>query len=149
MLQQVFSSVSWQALKEPLVTLFSLVAIWLLYRTNRWLATQLERERTRFDKQMSAQHEREMRRQNETVKTLSEAYALGEPPTLDDLLSSAERDFSVRSSVTPFETPAAKSRTTRIPPKPSEPEPPDDEWIDITEEVPTIQHPHPPPNRRR
>lgn len=45
------------------------------------------------------QHSIEM--QNETVRILSTAYASGEPTTLDDLLSSAERDWSVRSSRKP------------------------------------------------
>jgi hypothetical protein len=77
---------------------------------NRWLAKHLELERSRFDKQERANEEREWRRQNETVRSLSEAYAKGEPPTLDDLLSNAERDWSLRSSKTPSETPRALAR---------------------------------------
>ena len=53
------------------------------------------RELLRRDKQ------RNIERQNELVRTLATAFASGEPPTLDDLLSHAERDWSLKSSKTP------------------------------------------------
>lgn len=74
-------------------TFCSLMLTWVLTRTNRWLREQVAHER-----QLTQQHiEREFARQNETVRTLSTAFAQGEPQTLDDLLSSAERDWSLTS----------------------------------------------------
>lgn len=135
---------SWGQLVEPLVTFGCLIATWLLYRTNRWLAKHLELERSRYDRHMSARSEREFRRQNETVKTLSDSYARGEPPTLDDLLSSAERDWSLRSSVTPYETPRSK-RTGRPSIPPHEP---DNEYQDEPTRE-SITRASPPSSRRK
>jgi hypothetical protein len=45
--------------------------------------------------------QRHISEQNETVRIVSTAYASEEPQTLEDLLSHAERDWSLRSSEMP------------------------------------------------
>lgn len=95
----------------------------------------MDRERLRYEKQQRASDEREYRRQNETVRTLSEAFVQGAPPTLDDLLCSAERDWSLRSSQVPS-----------APAQPSD----DDEFDDQTERTRDLSvRPLPPPHPRR
>lgn len=46
---------------------------------------------------LAIEQQRHISQQNETVRILSTAYASEEPLTLDDLLSRAERDFTLRS----------------------------------------------------
>lgn len=58
-----------------------------LFRRTKFLTARLEYEQ-----------QRRIAVANETWRTASTAYAAAEPTTLDDLLSSAERDFSLRSS---------------------------------------------------
>lgn len=65
----------------------SLIVIWQLYRRQRYLTAALDRlQRQRISDA------------NETWRIACTAFASGEPITLDDLLSSAERDWSLRSS---------------------------------------------------
>jgi len=70
---------------------FVLVGIWRSYRTRQLHAEHLERERQRLTRFAFDQV-------NETSKTLSTAFAGDSPPTLADLLSHAERDWSLTSS---------------------------------------------------
>lgn len=81
------------------VIFYLLLRTWTLRRRSVWLRRLLELEQRRH-----------IASQNETVKILSTAFASGEPPTLDDLLSHAERDWSLRSSRPPPEPP-----TQRVP----------------------------------
>jgi hypothetical protein len=60
---------------------------WRLARKNKYLRELLRRERLLS-----------IERQNETLRIVSTAYASGEPVTLADLLSKADRDFRVTSS---------------------------------------------------
>jgi hypothetical protein len=64
-----------------------LTVILTLYRRTRCLTARLA-----FEQQ------RRIAEANETWRIASTAYAAAEPVTLEDLLSSAERDFSLRSS---------------------------------------------------
>jgi hypothetical protein len=66
---------------------YSLIRIWMLRRQARWQVKLLEEQRLSH-----------IASQNETVRIMSTAYASGEPVTLADLLSSAERDWSLRSA---------------------------------------------------
>lgn len=82
---------------------------WMLRRRMRWLEKLLELQRQRH----TSSH-------NETIEIMSTAYSSEEPLTLEDLLSRAERDFSLRSSGTgserssipPDENTPASGRTT-------------------------------------
>lgn len=72
-----------------------------LYRRTKYLE-----ELCRRLQQQASEREREilrqsLERQNETLRIVTTAYASGEPITLDDLLSHAERDWSVKSSRKP------------------------------------------------
>lgn len=71
--------------------LFVLANIWRNYRTRMLHAEHLERERLRH---MRFTYEQS----NETLRTASTAFASEEPQTLEDLLSHAERDWSLKSS---------------------------------------------------
>lgn len=65
------------------------------------LIWKLVRERNYSRELLRRQQQRDIERQNELLKILCTAFASGEPTTLDDLLSHAERDWSVKSSRTP------------------------------------------------
>ena len=72
-----------------------------LYRRNRYLeelCRRLQQESSERERQILRES---LERQNETLRIVSTAYASGEPITLDDLLSHAERDWSLRSSKKP------------------------------------------------
>lgn len=102
---------------------YFLLRIWMLKRQRRWLRKHSELEGQRV-----------IASSNETLRIVSTAYASGEPHTLDDLLSSAERDWSLRSSEPPSERdtttrpPRESSYTKRVslppPPPPRMPRPP-------------------------
>jgi|SRR5262245_331536 len=64
-----------------------LIRGWMAWRRRRWLERLLELQRREHISQ-----------QNGTIEIMSSAYSSGEPLTLEDLLSRAERDFSLRSS---------------------------------------------------
>jgi hypothetical protein len=76
-------------------------------------------------------NEHVFRRVNEISTTLSTAFASGEPQTLDDLLSKAERDWSLKSYGPP---PEVDPQTVALPPR---------------EVQPRISRPPPPPSSRR
>lgn len=126
-----------RTLVEALAGCCFLAATWAAQRTKRWLLELLERERLASEQQSERHREREMRRHNETLRTLFEASVTGEQPTLGSLLDSAERDWSLESSPEPF-------MPTGAPPRP------DLDSIESTDE-PTRALPPPkrrPPNER-
>lgn len=86
MWQQVYSALAphWHELGG---ICYLLLRIWLLRRQKKWQQELLARQRQ--------QH---IDSQNETLRIMSTAYASEEPQTLEDLLSHAERDWSLRSS---------------------------------------------------
>lgn len=109
---------------------FVLVGIWRSYRTRQLHAEHLERERQRLTRFAFEQV-------NETSRTLSTAFANDNPPTLSELLSHAERDWSLHSSdsgctpddidrdaVTVAAVPHPKSMRQTIPPVPRPMPPP-------------------------
>lgn len=73
------------------VIAFCLTRIWQLRRRNMW-----QRKHSALTEQRLT--ERIFYQSNETLRTVSTAFAQGEQPTLDDLLSHAEHDWSLRSS---------------------------------------------------
>lgn len=73
------------------VIAFCLTRIWMLRRQKRWLRKHSALTEQRLTERIFYQS-------NETLRIVSTAYAQGEQPTLDDLLSHAERDWSLRSS---------------------------------------------------
>ena len=72
-----------------------------LYRRTRYLEEALERQRLHSSERERAMLRESLERQNELLRIVATAYASGEPITLDDLLSHAERDWSVKSSRKP------------------------------------------------
>lgn len=78
--------------------LYAALGLGSLLAQNLWRVT---RERNCCRELLRLEQQRNIAQQNETLRILSTAYASGEPTTLDDLLSSAERDFTLRSSRTP------------------------------------------------
>jgi hypothetical protein len=105
MLQQLYDELKphWHELGA--ISYF-LLRIWILKRQRRWLRKHSELEGQRV-----------IASSNETLRIVSTAYASGEPQTLGDLLSHAERDWSLRSSQPPSEE--EPTRTTRPPPRES------------------------------
>lgn len=90
-----------------LSTLFGLLlSTWSRSRERKWQARLL-----------ALSQQQGISRQNETVRILSTAFASGEPLTLDDLLSSAERDFTLRSSEKPSEPPSGMALRPMPPPR--------------------------------
>jgi len=89
MLQQLYEWLRhhWHALGA---ISYCLLRMWMLRRRNVWLR-----------KLLALEVQRGIDSTNETWRIASTAYASGEPVTLDDLLSSAERDWSLRSSIPP------------------------------------------------
>lgn len=65
----------------------------------RWLTEHLERERQKEQERTA----RELERHNETLRILSQASAPVVQPTLGSLLSDEKADWSLESSVTPFD----------------------------------------------
>jgi len=78
-------------------------SFWLLIRERNCCRALLLREQQSHTQKQSETLRKSIERQNEILRILSTAYASGEPPTLDDLLSHAERDWSLKSSPTPSE----------------------------------------------
>lgn len=84
---------------------------------------QLLRTMSSQSELLARAEQRHISEHNETIRTMSTAFASEEQPTLDDLLSSAERDWSLRSSEPPStKTPREQSynRLARssVPPPP-------------------------------
>ena len=75
--------------------------IWSLVRALNYSRELLVREQRSNIARLKSEQRRNIERQNELVRTLATAFASGRPPTLDDLLSRAELDWSLKSSKTP------------------------------------------------
>lgn len=104
-MSQLLETVSWQPLIGALVTCSSLIATLIVTRANRWLRKLLELERQANEQQRTAEltelHDRELKRHNETLRTLCSASETGERTTLESLLSDEQGDFSLQSSAEP------------------------------------------------
>lgn len=101
MLQQLLTVLAphWHELG---VISYCLMRMWLLHRQTRWLRRHSE-----------LQERRAIDSSNETLRIVSTAFASGEPVTLDDLLSSAERDFTLKQSATASTVLATQQPTPR------------------------------------
>lgn len=75
--------------------------IWHLVRALSYSRELLRREQLLNIERLRNEQKKNIERQNELVKTLATAFASGQPPTLEDLLSKAEHDWSLKSSKTP------------------------------------------------
>lgn len=138
MFQQLFHELlglavrAWPVLEphwpELLGIAFSAIRIFALKRQTRWLR-----------RHSALQEQRAIASSNETLRIVSTAFASGEPLTLDDLLSNAERDWSLRQSAAPSET-NPPSRTT--------PQPRESSYHRITLPPPPPVVPRPPPRKR-
>lgn len=93
---------------------YLVLRIWLQRRTIRYSRELLARQAQRHTAQRHSEQRRHFEAQNETLRITLTAFANEEPRTLDDLLSHAERDWSLRSS-------QESSRSSRPPPPPREP----------------------------
>jgi hypothetical protein len=109
----------WHALG---VISYCLIRIWMLKRQRRWTRKLLAQEQRRH-----------IDSQNETLRIVSTAFASGEQPTLDDLLSAAERDWSLKSSSPQSAGTYDDEETAMRTPLP---------------EPPRVSRPPPPPSRR-
>jgi hypothetical protein len=76
-------------------------AFWRVVRERNCCRALLVREQHSHMKQQSETLRNSIERQNELLRILATAFASGEPPTLESLLSHAERDWSLTSSKTP------------------------------------------------
>ncbi len=72
-----------------------------LWRRTKYLEELLRRQEQRSSEREHAMLRESLERQNELLKILAEGFATGELPTLESLLSNAEREWSLRSSKTP------------------------------------------------
>jgi hypothetical protein len=75
--------------------------IWQLVRERNYCRELLVREQQSHMQKQSETLRNSIERQNELLKILATAFASAEPVTLDDLLSHAERDWSLKSSKMP------------------------------------------------
>ncbi len=83
------------------IGLYQARTIWRLVRERNYSRELLLREQLSHTQKQNEILKRSVERQNELLRILSTAFASGEPPTLDGLLSHAERDWSLTSSKTP------------------------------------------------
>ena len=75
--------------------------IWRLVRERNYCRELLLREQQSHIQKQSETLRTSIERQNELLKIVATAFASGEPPTLADLLSKAEQDWSLTRSKTP------------------------------------------------
>lgn len=75
--------------------------IWKLVRERNYCRELCLREQRLHMQKQSETSKNSIAQHNETLRIVLTAFAAGEPITLDDLLSSAERDWSLKSSKTP------------------------------------------------
>jgi hypothetical protein len=75
--------------------------MWRVVRERNYSRELLLREQQSRISSESEQLRQSIERQNEMLKLVLTAFASGEPPTLESLLSSAEQDWSLTSSKTP------------------------------------------------
>jgi hypothetical protein len=85
------------------IGLYLAQTIWRLVRERNYSRELCHREQQRNISRENELLQSNIARQNETLRVVLTAFASGEPVTLEDLLSSAERDWSLRSSRTPSE----------------------------------------------
>lgn len=83
------------------IGLYQAQTIWRLARERNYCRELLLREQQSHIQKQNELLKRHIARQNELLKVVLTAFSSGEPATLEDLLSSAERDWSLRSSGTP------------------------------------------------
>lgn len=76
---------------------------WRVVRERNYCRELLTREQQRNISRENELLKSNIARHNETLRIVCTAFAVGEPTTLEDLLSAAEHDWSVRSSKTPPE----------------------------------------------
>ena len=74
------------------------LSLWRTVRERNSCRELLVREQRRNTSRESELLQKNLEQQNELVRILATAFSSGEPLTLDDLLSRAERDFQLRSS---------------------------------------------------
>ena len=84
-----------------LVGLWWIKLTFALYRRTRYLEELCRRLQQQSSERERAALKESLERQNELLRIVATAFASGEPITLDDLLSHAERDWSLRSSKKP------------------------------------------------
>lgn len=130
---------------ELWVIFYSLMGIWSLFRQRRYSDVLLARQEQQTI-------ERVFKEVNETQRTLSTAFAQGEPQTLADLLSSAERDWSLRSYGPPSHVEDSEATVQRAPPEPpprvSRPTLPPSSSPPRPKESPSYLRTKPPPVKR-
>lgn len=95
-----------RSLRDLLYVALSVGLWWIkftfqLWRRTKYLEELLRRQEQRSSDEKHAMLRESLERQNELVKILAEGFATGELPTLESLLSNAEREWSLRSSKTP------------------------------------------------
>lgn len=83
--------------------LYQAQTIWRLVRERNYCRELLLREQQSHMRKQNELLKSNIERQNEMLRVLATAYASAEPATLDDLLTRAEHDWSLRSSRTPPE----------------------------------------------
>jgi hypothetical protein len=76
-------------------------SIWKVVRERNYCRELLVREQHSNTQKQNELLRLSIERQNELLRVVLTAFASGEPTTLDDLLSHAERDWSLKSSKTP------------------------------------------------
>ncbi len=92
----------WEALCAVLgIGLYLAQTLWRVVRERNCCRELLHREQQSNMKKQNELLRSNIARQNETLRVVLTAFASGEPVTLADLLSSAERDWSLSSSRTP------------------------------------------------
>ncbi len=92
----------WEALCAALgIGLYLAQSLWRSIRERNCSRELLLREQQSNMKKLLELSRANIETHNETLRVVLTAFASGEPITLDDLLSHAERDWSLRSSKTP------------------------------------------------
>lgn len=76
-------------------------SMWRVVRERNYSRELCLREQQLRISRESEQLRQSIERQNEMLKVVLTAFASGEPPTLESLLSHAEQDWSLTSSKTP------------------------------------------------
>ena len=76
-------------------------SIWKVVRERNYCRELLVREQHSNTLKQNELLRLSIERQNELLRVVLTAFAAGEPTTLEDLLSHAERDWSLKSSKTP------------------------------------------------
>lgn len=83
------------------IGLYQAQVIWRLVRERNYSRELLLREQQRNISRENELLRKSVEMQNETLRVVLTAFASAQPVTLDDLLTQAEHDWSLRSSKTP------------------------------------------------